>query len=235
MGIPTITTYKKYTFNGKTVHVVKSPYDNLKMTRIDEYLKNTGYIGINGTFFVTTEDDGILGIASNNGVPIGDCTNTVQCGIKNGSQTADRNRGTLYIQNDGTIGVQRAVYLSELPSHKMAVGGGSLALNDTDTTFNQIYDDEGWTINFSSPPDGTARSRSAIGYNGSDVYIIATDLLTISDLRNFCKNTLYLDDAIFLDGGKSTQFRTYDANLNEITYEDVNVVKVNNIVQIFEP
>ncbi|MFD2670416.1 phosphodiester glycosidase family protein [Marinicrinis sediminis] len=173
---------------------------------------NSNYQGVNGTFFGSS---GLLGIAVQNGSPIGNNSS----GSKNGSSTVNRTRGTLYCTTSGTIGVKRVVYAHDLTGNiadlKWAFGGLSLWLDES--LSKSTYDSrlQNWEGSNGVGGINDKRPRTMLGYNSSNgdvVLAVAFDKnntssgITFYDAR-YIMSGLGCDKGIHLDGGSSSSIR----------------------------
>lgn len=184
---------------------------------------DSSYQGVNGTFFGT---DSILGIAVENGAAVR------TGGLKNGSSTLDRNRSTMYMTMNGTVGVKRVVYASELPGGlsnlKWAIGGLGLYLDEslTKAQYDAKLAEEGVSgvggVNDKRP-------RTMIGYI-PDTGFFPGIVMAVAFDHNMRDNpnfgiTFYdgrvimaglgCTQAIHLDGGSSSSIRFIDQPQDE--------------------
>ncbi len=171
------------------LHILKVPAEKIYLALLGgKTLRQVGAYGINGTFFDMAHPDrpeGCWGIAINGGKPLGpNATRNHHDGTK---------RATL-IYGEGRLTVERIFDIAEVERPiTWAVGGVGL-LPSFDPRLEKVPTSISYTTR-----------RSAIGFLGRTVYLVATDdAMSLPTLRDKMK-ALGLEGAIALDGGGSTQ------------------------------
>jgi len=227
-----IYDYGQYTVNSKSVHLkwLEAHIDDVTVRNVgDKTCGNSGYYGINGTFFSFG--------TNNNPCDSGDSNDLIGIAIQNGSSVKfaghqnvynlSSGRGTLVrlINNlqDGTFIFEKKFqsfpttqngYTVNQSNVKWAVGGISLLLGQTltESGYNSAISGE------SPPAVSTDRPRTAIGYKGGNKVILCAifdgDELwnggigygcNLWDVRTIMKDKFGCTMGVNLDGGGSTQ------------------------------
>lgn len=212
---------------------------------INKPLSLTNYIGTNGGFFQPEYNDAYH-IPPKDGCSISWKKNSTNNHTTHCSQeyldegNLAPNRGTIYIyeDNDGYLkqraGIMRVRnsgnIITRYPTMDIVamIGGGSLCLQETESYWESILEDEGFTEQFYFPWDIVARTGLGYKYDSNTgittaYLVISKNTSSLSDLRNFFKTDLGCDDAIHLDGSGSSCMQYKDADNNDaITYVSDN-------------
>jgi len=245
----TVYDYGAYTVNGKTVHLkwLDAHIDDIEIVAVnDKTCGNSGYYGINGTFFDPgtgycdpTHPNTLLGVAVQDGASV----------KSNGSQNAI-SRGTLIkLKNnlaDGTFIFTKKMtsfpithnsYTVNISNVQWAIGGISLLLDDTSITSSSDFSTK---ISSENPPAySTDRPRTAIGYKGGNRVILCAifdgdDLwnggsgygCNVYDVRTIMLNKFNCSMGVMLDGGGSTQISFKQGTSNNYHQTEARCIQV---------
>ncbi len=241
--MPNHYTVTETSYNSVSYRYIKTPIELIRPLIINQPLCATSNIGINGGHYAPAEKD-VYNVPPKAGVSINwykesDGTIDTNSHLTNDAdQDNTIYRGTLCVFRTAS-GIARAFVVRTTDVDSVIrentacdffamIGGGSLALLNTDDVWETIQANEQFDALAYNLP--LAR-RSAIGYkyDATDgiVYaylIVSLEWTNLAGIRNFCKNSLQLDDAIHLDGSGSTQMQWYDTagNLQKDKGSDKN-------------
>ncbi|WCF08258.1 phosphodiester glycosidase family protein [Paenibacillus thiaminolyticus] len=196
--------------NAEVYTILSTPADSTVSTLGDKTVYNSSFQGVNGTFFGS---DSVYGIAIAGGTAVR------AGGLKNGNSSTDRNRSTMYMTTNGTVGVTRVINASSLPGGvskmKWAIGGLGLYLDENLTKSqydSRLQNDEGSEgvggVNDKRPRTMLGYSSNAMGFPVMIMAFVKTGI-TFYDGREIMSG-LGCTKGIHLDGGSSSSIRLVD-------------------------
>lgn len=207
----------QYTYNNSIVHTIKADLASISVVNIKgKPVVAQPYFGVNGSFF---EGSTSLGIAMQNGAAVASGgEKTARACQGDFPETAGKltKRGTMFCYNNGnSIATGVVEYASEakLGNVKWAIGGYSLFPNVQYATTEAYYQDingsgttckDGTQNAYRFEPKTSTRARTAIGYDGSKIWLAAFEKSDAWNVRKFMM-ARGCNIAIMLDGGSSTQ------------------------------
>lgn len=227
--MPNHYTVTETWYNLVRYRYIKTPIELIRPLIINQPLCATDNIGINGGYYAPAQKD-VYNVPPRTGVSINwykksDGRVDTNCHLTNDANDGNTiYRGTLCVFRTAsgnarafvvrTTDVQSVIQQNTACDFFAMIGGGSLALLNTDDVWGTIQTNEQFNDDSYNWP---VVRRSALGYkyDATDgiVYaylIVSLTPTNLAGIRNFCKNSLELDDAIHLDGSGSSQMQWYD-------------------------
>ncbi|SEO81394.1 MULTISPECIES: phosphodiester glycosidase family protein [unclassified Paenibacillus] len=199
-------------FESSGYRVIKTHVSNIVSEVIKKPVCSTNNYGINGGFFASN----LYTAPPTGGLSISYDGATQDPGSNAGGT---RNRGTFFTYLDNGVtkaGITRCTTIPNLKQQvgnlqfKTIIGGGSLHLTGTEDQFKTIHEDEVWNVHAGI----AATRRAGLGFknesNGVYAYLVTSTVWkTLYNLRDFFKDDLGCNNAVFLDGDGSVQMQVY--------------------------
>ncbi|WP_046216251.1 phosphodiester glycosidase family protein [Paenibacillus wulumuqiensis] len=212
----TTAQHLQYNYEGSVVHAIKTDLAAISIVDIGaKAVVDQAYFGVNGTFF---SGSALTGIAMQNGVAVrtgGNRTGQACNGIAT-------KRGTIFCYGGGssvTTGVVDYASEANLSNVKWAIGGYSLFPNVAYGSIDKYYADINGNGDATDCSNAVAETqnafrfaprskneRTAIGWDGSKIWLVAFDSADAWTVRKFMI-ARGCNLAVMLDGGSSTQMK----------------------------
>ncbi|GIP40555.1 hypothetical protein J31TS4_38350 [Paenibacillus sp. J31TS4] len=244
--------YGAYTVNGKNLHLkwLEADINEVTIRNVGATtVGNSGYYGVNGTFFDNSSSSSTYGYLTGIAIQNGSIVRQAG-GTQDYTTFSSGGRGALVkLSNnlaDGTFLFEKRFY--EFPvTHngytiqqsnvQWAIGGISLYLGETltESAFNSRM------VSEKAPSYSSNVARTAIGYKGANKVILCTffdgnDLwnggkgCTIWDVRTVMKDKFGCTMGVNLDGGGSTQIRFKQGTSSN--YHETEARKIFSMVTV---
>lgn len=243
--------FRQVEVGGYVLYMIQTTGSNIKLVNLNHALGNTstqttmqnsGYYGMNGSFYNVSGNQGLLNITMDSGATVGVGTDS------NGNLYGKVNSiGSGLIAWDGSIlrhyeNITNASSISYLTNQNTwGQGGIALHLGSSD-----------WLSRVESQPGASAytsgyspRSAMIINVSTNDVYLIMTSgLIDFATFRARIQQYFGISDGttsyntykgIMLDGGTSSQIRGIDGYGNTINWPFTQVRKLAALVTLKNP